>query len=298
MTADRTQRTIMLAGLFSLLLLIPACTSWRPANTSAAPPPEYLPPGYKRSYVVFGKRYYVMNNGAGYHATGTASWYGPNFNGRPTASGEIYDMHQLTAAHKSLPLHTIVKVTNLNNQRSVTVRINDRGPFIGNRLIDMSYGAAMALDMIGPGTVPVQVTAIARPTDNVNAATAAPPEVVTAPAVPAADSVPVQVTEATRPPDQITIAPAARPGVSPPPAVPAADSFIQVGAFANPDNARELAGQLELSGFDSVIIQEMLLNERLLQRVMIGPLSVSADHQLLLDKLAAMGLATARLVSH
>ncbi|NNF17330.1 MAG: septal ring lytic transglycosylase RlpA family protein [Gammaproteobacteria bacterium] len=263
MTADSTRRNAVLAGLLvSLMMLVPACTSWRPAGTSTAAPPDYLPPGYKRSYVVFGKRYYVMNNGDGYHATGTASWYGPNFNGRPTASGEIYDMHQLTAAHKSLPLHTVVEVTNLENQRSVTVRINDRGPFIGDRLIDMSYGAAMALDMIGPGTVPVQVTAVDRPADDV------------------------------------AVTPATLPGASPAPAVPAASSFIQVGAFADPANARELAGQLELSGFDSVIIQEMLLNERPLQRVMIGPLSVSADHQLLLDKLAAMGLATARLVSH
>jgi rare lipoprotein A len=89
--------------------------------------------------------------------TGTASWYGPEFHGKSTSSKEIYDMHDLTAAHNTLPLGTYVMVTNLANGRSVTVRINDRGPFVKDRVIDLSYAAAKALDMIGPGTAQVRI---------------------------------------------------------------------------------------------------------------------------------------------
>ena len=89
--------------------------------------------------------------------TGTASWYGEEFHGRPTSSREVYDMNDLTAAHNTLPLGTFVAVTNLANGRSVVVRINDRGPFVKNRIIDLSYAAARALDMIGPGTAPVRI---------------------------------------------------------------------------------------------------------------------------------------------
>jgi rare lipoprotein A len=89
--------------------------------------------------------------------TGIASWYGPNFHGKSTSSKEIYDMHDLTAAHKSLPFGTYVVVTNLDNDKSVTVRINDRGPFVKGRIIDLSYAAAKAIDMIGTGTAPVRL---------------------------------------------------------------------------------------------------------------------------------------------
>lgn len=89
--------------------------------------------------------------------TGAASWYGSKFHGRRTANGERYDMHKMTAAHKTLPFGTKVRVTNQNNGRSVTVRINDRGPFAGNRVIDLSRGAAQAVDMISQGVAPVRI---------------------------------------------------------------------------------------------------------------------------------------------
>lgn len=89
--------------------------------------------------------------------SGVASWYGPNFHGKPTANGEIYDQNQLTAAHRTLPFNTVVKVTNLDNGKSVTVRINDRGPYANNRIIDLSHEAARQIDMIGPGTANVRV---------------------------------------------------------------------------------------------------------------------------------------------
>lgn len=89
--------------------------------------------------------------------TGIASWYGPNFHGKATSNREVYDMYDLTAAHQTLPFGTRVMVTNLDNGRAVQVRINDRGPFVGNRIIDLSYAAARLLDMVGPGTAPVRL---------------------------------------------------------------------------------------------------------------------------------------------
>lgn len=94
---------------------------------------------------------------AGFVQTGIASWYGPEFHGQPTSSREVYNMHDLTAAHNSLPIGTYVMVTNLENGRSITVRINDRGPFVKGRVIDLSYAAAKALDMTGPGTAKVRI---------------------------------------------------------------------------------------------------------------------------------------------
>lgn len=111
-------------------------------------------------YTVMGKRYYVLQSAEGYVERGVASWYGPTFHGKPTSSGEIYDMYAMTAAHTTLPLPTYARVTNLKNGRSVVVRINDRGPFAKNRLIDLSYAAALKLDMIREGTTLVEVRAI------------------------------------------------------------------------------------------------------------------------------------------
>ncbi len=116
--------------------------------------------GNKSSYEVWGKKYWVMDSAEGYSAEGTASWYGNKFHGHKTSNGEIYDMYSFSAAHKSLPLPTYVKVTNLANQRSVIVRVNDRGPFHGDRLIDLSYAAAARLDYHKKGLARVRIEAI------------------------------------------------------------------------------------------------------------------------------------------
>lgn len=116
--------------------------------------------GNMRYYHVFGKRYYTMRNSKNYKAVGTASWYGTKFHSRHTSSGERYDMLAMTAAHKTLPLPTYVEVTNLRNHRKVIVKVNDRGPFESNRLIDLSYVAAKKLGMLGHGTTKVQIRAI------------------------------------------------------------------------------------------------------------------------------------------
>ncbi len=116
--------------------------------------------GNASSYVVFGQSYRVLNSSRGFTQTGTASWYGNKFHGHLTSNGEVYDMYTMSAAHTRLPLPTYAKVTNLDNNRQVIVRINDRGPFVGNRIIDLSYAAAYRLDMLKTGTARVRVEAI------------------------------------------------------------------------------------------------------------------------------------------
>jgi rare lipoprotein A len=114
------------------------------------------PPEYQRD----GVTYHVLKSAKGYDAEGIASWYGPEFQGKRTSSGEPYDMYAMTAAHKTLPLPTYVEVTNLENGRKVVVRVNDRGPFKKNRLIDLSYVAALKLGIVGSGTARVRVRAL------------------------------------------------------------------------------------------------------------------------------------------
>lgn len=116
--------------------------------------------GNRPYYQVLGKRYEVMSSAKGYEEKGIASWYGRKFHGRLTANGETYDMLKISAAHKSLPLPTYVEVTNLRNGRSLIVRVNDRGPFVDNRLIDLSWAAAAKLDVVRHGTAPVRIRAL------------------------------------------------------------------------------------------------------------------------------------------
>lgn len=112
------------------------------------------------NYKIKGKVYSTLSHSKGFVQTGTASWYGPGFHGRKTANGEIYNMHALTGAHKTLPLVTYAKVTNLENKKSIVIKINDRGPFIGNRMLDLSRAAAKKLGVLHKGTAKVQLIAL------------------------------------------------------------------------------------------------------------------------------------------
>ena len=136
----------------------------RSHHPPSAPRPETAPPetlpGQPRPYKALGQWYQPLPDAKGFRQQGIASWYGPDFHGKRSSSGEIYDMHDMTAAHKTLPLGTLVRVRHLQNQRSIEVRINDRGPFVGDRIIDLSYEAARRLGVIGPGTAAVEVQAI------------------------------------------------------------------------------------------------------------------------------------------
>ena len=120
-------------------------------------------PGHPRPYKVLGKWYEPIPSAKGYTEKGKASWYGKDFHGKKTANGEIYNMYAMTAAHKTLPLGTWVRVENLENGKEIEVRINDRGPFVKGRIIDLSYAAAKNLGVVGPGTAPVKIVALGTP---------------------------------------------------------------------------------------------------------------------------------------
>jgi rare lipoprotein A len=201
-------------------------------------------------YEVSGKRYFVLPGADGYFERGVASWYGPTFHGGSTSSGELYDMYGMTAAHKTLPLPTYVRVTNLKNGRSVVVRVNDRGPFVANRLIDLSYTAAARLDMLREGTTLVEVRALT-------------------PGVP----------------DEIT-----RSAASPPPVL-----YLQAGAFADERNAQHLLARLQAAGFTGAFVAPPLAAAPPLYRVRLGPVGSVAQFDELAARLAALGIADARL---
>jgi len=116
--------------------------------------------GHQKPYTVNGKRYNPLRHSDGFAQEGIASWYGKQFHGRKTSNGEIYDMYKMTAAHKTLPLGVSVRVTNKANGRQAVVRVNDRGPFVAGRIIDLSFSAARQLGVVGPGTAPVRIEAL------------------------------------------------------------------------------------------------------------------------------------------
>ena len=141
----------------------PASASQSVTPTTVTPPLRRTAthtPTTMRPYSVHGRRYYPTVVHQGDRFTGRASWYGPNFHGKLTSNGERYDMHAATAAHKTLPMNTVVRVTNTTNGNQTVVRINDRGPFVASRIIDLSRSAAEAIDMVGVGTAPVELEVI------------------------------------------------------------------------------------------------------------------------------------------
>jgi rare lipoprotein A len=138
-------------------------------------PPTQPHPQKTKPYRVFGKWYYPLPDAGGFSQRGIASWYGKEFHGKRTANGEVYDMYAMTAAHKTLPLGTHVRVRHLENKREIQVRINDRGPFVRGRIIDLSYTGAKKLDIVDSGTGPVEVIALgASVRDNTNEQTFVP----------------------------------------------------------------------------------------------------------------------------
>lgn len=227
--------------------------------------PKYEPKsrgGNKSPYEVWGKKYYVMDSAEGYTAQGTASWYGQKFHGHKTSNGETYDMYTFSAAHKSLPLPTYLKVTNLDNQRTVIVRVNDRGPFHGDRLIDLSYAAAARLGYHKKGLARVRVEAITpKPGERYN------PSVSTSAA-------PVNTAKAAVEP--VISAPQV---ASPVPEAPANDllfSHLQLGAFSKQASAEQLKQRL-FEHFDTAINIEVLHADDGLFKVLVGPYKANAE---------------------
>lgn len=191
--------------------------------------------GNKSPYTVLGETYQVMPESTGYTATGKASWYGKKFHGYKTSNGETYDMYKMSAAHRNLPIPSYVRVTNLDNGRSGIVRVNDRGPFHSDRIMDLSYAAAVKLDMIRTGTARIRIEAI-EPSNNAYAANEANK-----------DTLPrnSKKAPAARPAPATTVA-TAKPDTDVPQKTPVADgnTYLQAGAFRNQDSALALREKL------------------------------------------------------
>jgi len=243
--------------------LAPSAVTGAPGATSGVPPRSDR--GNPPFYEVLGKRYHVLPTSAGYVQRGIASWYGQDFHGLATSSGETYDMNAMTAAHTTLPLPTWVEVTNLVNGKRVVVKVNDRGPFVANRLIDLSFAAATALDMVGTGTTRVEVRAVAPPPDAFRAAT--------------------------------PVAAAATPAPAPGQGAAVERMYLQVGAFAQQENAERLVARLRASGFTNPTLVTEPSDGRRLHRVWLGPVRDSVEYDALDARLRTIGVSNARLVT-
>ncbi|MFO0510382.1 MAG: septal ring lytic transglycosylase RlpA family protein [Gammaproteobacteria bacterium] len=276
----RAARVLLLVALLAL----PGCSLLRrgpeapsPGAGVPAPPrdlaaiPDAVPRDEPRSrygnpetYEVFGRKYRVMKSSKGHVERGLASWYGPGFHAERTSSGEPYDMYAMTAAHKTLPIPCFVRVTNLENGRSVVVRVNDRGPFVGDRIIDLSYTAAWKLDMLRAGTAKVEIRVL-------EPGRRAPPPPVVAAAMPAAP-------------------------VAAPIAAPAAGGgrLLQVGAFGSRANADALVSRLQASGIGGASVSEASVGGRTVFRVRVGPVADAEQATQLADRLRAFGIPDAR----
>ncbi len=291
--------TVTLNRLPSFLLMVAAmvlagCSS-KPTTTQTDPPgrytmvqdrgpaadvdvtnvgnavPRYEAPrraGNKSPYTVWGKQYSVMSpeNAVGYVQQGTASWYGKKFHGHTTSNGEIYDMYKMSAAHKSLPIPSYARVTNLDNGRSVIVRVNDRGPFHGDRLIDVSWAAAKKLGFMGNGTARVEVASITVSQDGS-----------------------MTLAGKTWPPGVGT-----ESGPEPEPAAPVGKAlFVQLGSFSQPEPARELEQMVRSRIDDPVRIRPVTTASGLFHRVQVGPFGDAGDAELALQRLATEGFPQA-----
>lgn len=217
-------------------------------------------------YTVLGKKYYPLASAAGYKEDGTASWYGTKFHGHKTANGEVYDMYTMSAAHKTLPLPSYVRVTNLANGHSVVVRVNDRGPFHGDRIIDMSYAAARKLDFFGKGTARVRVEAL----DS------------NAPVEPVSEPVALK-----QPVEE-------QPAVSSD--MPTKRMYLQVAALSNERSANSLQERLRgLTTFDVAIISSSASSGQL-HKVRIGPLSTLQEVEEVKQQVDNAALGTPHVV--
>jgi rare lipoprotein A len=253
-------------------------------------------------YTVLGKTYFPLSDSKRYVASGTASWYGTKFHGQNTANGEVYDLYGMSAAHKTLPLPSYVRVTNLDNNKSVILRVNDRGPFYSDRIIDLSYAAAKKLGYAEIGTARVKVEGIdpqewwaakgrpaplmlnepqvaqnAAPTITASAGTV---EQWTPPAQQhASDTVPVQIN--------------AKKNAS----APASGQYLQVGAFANPDAAELLRSKLSGMVSAPVFISSIVRNQQTLHRVRMGPIGSQGEIQQVQNSVRMANLGSPSLVT-
>ncbi len=239
------------------------------ATPRVEPPSKY---GNPSSYVVFGKRYYTMRSSDDFVERGIASWYGRKFHGRRTSSGERFDMFSMTAAHRRLPLPTYVRVTHLETGRSIVVRVNDRGPFHADRVIDLSYGAAKKLGILAKGTGRVEVRAI----DPRRKA-------------PIAGATPVRAST----PSTESLGRHNGPAIAVPSSAAATPSryYLQLGAFSHRQNAERFRGSLGLPASMPLSISPADGEDTTMFRVRVGPIENEDDVNNYVARIVELGLA-------
>lgn len=272
------------------------------AIPNAQPRPEPLLVRANRPYVALGENYTPMNAFQPYRARGVASWYGRRFHGNKTSSGEVYDMYGMTAAHPTLPIPSYVRVTNLDNGRSVVVRVNDRGPFHKDRLIDLSYAAAYKLRLIGKGSGQVEVEAIdtraAAIDPRVKAAYAAAYNLRNSKVSPGGNvEIPVTAAAVAPPavPEPVPARAVAEPikvkAVPEPATAKAGGSYIQVGAFKRKENAEQLIERLRQQSFVANAVLRNWYNNGV-YRVRLGPYASLEDVERVADQIRqALGIS-------
>ena len=248
----------LMVGLSACTFGVPIGDRGSEVEVTSVPQTKKSKSGNPSSYVVFGKRYYVLDSADGFKQRGLASWYGKKFHGRKTSSGEIYNMYAMTAAHKTLPIPVYVHVRNLSNGRTAIVKVNDRGPFVEGRIIDLSYTAADKLGVTGPGTAKVEITALKAGQINTDSVIR---------------SIPLPDT-----------------------GVEGVPLFVQVGSFGLEVNAVNLMKELQNANEKAVLISELETSSGLFFRVRVGPLYDVEEANAIISRLKGKGFVTARII--
>jgi len=260
-------------------------------------------------YTIMGQRYYPLKSSEGYVNEGVASWYGSDFHGKLTANGETYNMYDMTAAHTTLPIPTFVRVTNLGNNRAIIVRVNDRGPFVKNREIDLSYRAAVELGMHEQGTanvlveaLPVDGSALARPGYSFASKKAKQVAPITTPVIHKSSGFTHRIAnksaqyqqkfmDANNAPELADIETVQKQGRL----TFSGRYHVQTGAFTSEENARVQAGNLKQI-FDGVTIQSTEIDGRTFYRVRVGPLENEGAVEIVQSTLEDNGYAYTRFI--
>ncbi|KAF0867039.1 septal ring lytic transglycosylase RlpA family protein [Pseudomonas sp. LD120] len=278
---------------------------WWDVDVSRIPdatPTLHTGPYKANPYTVLGKTYFPIQDSKHYVASGTASWYGTKFHGQNTANGEVYDLYGMSAAHKTLPLPSYVRVTNLDNHRSVILRVNDRGPFYSDRIIDLSYAAAKKLGYAETGTARVKVEGIDPQQWWAERGRPAPlmlnePQVAqnNAPVITASTG---RVEQWTPPPQQHAAAVVpVQVDTKKNTAAPTSGQYLQVGAFANPDAAELLRSKLSGMVSAPVFISSIVRNQQTLHRVRLGPFGSLGEAQQAQNSLRLANLGQSSVVT-
>jgi rare lipoprotein A len=223
------------------------------------------PVGNRSPYTVLGKQYRVMDEVEGYAETGTASYYGAKFHGRLTSNREVYDMYTFSAAHKTLPLPSFARVTNLDNGESVVVRVNDRGPFHDGRVVDLSYAAAVKLGITQRGTGRVEVRALTPGSENAATRRGSSPRLAAVSSPASSRAATTQAAAATT-----SVTRAALPPVASPSGLGLGSVLLQVASYSNRDNAERALGQLAAAGIAGASLSDAAAGGRKLWRLRVA----------------------------